>query len=50
MGNLMFDAYFELLYPFQVTDSLRTLNVHHCFPWLSLTIIYLVSDNGESDV
>ena len=34
--NLKFEAYFEVLYPLRVVDSLRTLKVHHC---LSLVTI-----------
>ena len=38
MGNLKFEADFEVLYPMWVDDSLRTLNVHQ---YLSLdTVAY----------
>ena len=36
IGNLKFEAYFEVLYPLYVVDCLRTSNVHHC---LSLVTI-----------
>ena len=36
IGNLMFKAYFELLYLLWVVDILRTVKVHHC---LSLVTI-----------
>ena len=30
IGNLKFEAYYEMLYTFWVNDSLRTSKVHHC--------------------
>ena len=30
IGNLKFEAYFEVLYPLYMVDSLRILKVHHC--------------------
>ena len=32
IGNLKFEAYFEILYSLYVVDSLRTLKVYHCIP------------------
>ena len=36
IGNLKFEAYFKVLNPLYVVDSLRILKVHHC---LSLVTI-----------
>ena len=36
MGNLKFEAYFDLLYPLKVFDSLRTLNMHHCLSMFTI--------------
>ena len=36
IGNLKFEAYFEILYPLYMVDNLRTLKMHHC---LSLATI-----------
>ena len=51
-GYLMFEAYFEVLYPYLIDDSFRTLTVHHCFllddHWLPLTTIQFVCDNKKS--
>ena len=49
VGNLKFEAYFEVLYPLWVFDSLKTLNLHHCLSlasinWLPLATIDLVGD------
>ena len=37
IGNLKFEAYFEVLYPFEVVDSLRTLKVHHCLSLITIS-------------
>ena len=51
IGNLKFKAYFELLYPLKLVDSLRPSKLHHCFVlgyhWLPLATIDLVGDNRE---
>ena len=54
MGNLSFEAYFELLYPFWMVDksqnfkgpSLVVLGYH----WLPLATIDLVGDNMEFEI
>ena len=52
VGNLKSEAYFEVLYPLWVFDSLKTLNLHHCLSlasinWLPLATIDLVVDIGN---
>ena len=36
IGNLKFGAFFEVLYPLSVVDSLRTLKVHHCLSMVTI--------------
>ena len=54
IGNLKFKAYFEVLYPLWVSDSLRSSNVHHCLSLVtigfSIATIDLVGDNREFEV
>ena len=36
IGNLKFEAYFEILYRLYMVDSLRTLKVHHCLSMVTI--------------
>ena len=49
LGNLKIEAYFEVLYPLYVVDSLRTLKVHHCLSLVTIgsSNIDLVGDPRE---
>ena len=37
IGNLKFEAYFEVLYLLLVVDTIRTLKVHHCLPVVTIS-------------
>ena len=54
IGNLKFEAYFELLYPLLVADSLRTLKDAPLFVpgyhWLPPATIDLVGDIREFEI
>ena len=54
IGNLKFEAYFEVLYPLYVVYCLRTSKMHQLFilsyHWLPLATIALVGDNREFEV
>ena len=34
--ELKFESYFDVLYPLQVVDSLRTSKMHHCLPLVTI--------------